>query len=66
MPTASHADVSAHAEAFGRQHRAMLSPDDVAYVTANFVPLTDATVRAEIAAGRLPKPARRVGRLSQR
>ena len=35
----------------------MLSPDDVAYVTANFVPLTDAAVRAEIAAGRLPKPA---------
>jgi hypothetical protein len=35
----------------------MLTPEDVAYITANFVPLTDDTVRAEIAAGRLPKPA---------
>ena len=35
----------------------MLSPEDVAYITANFVPLTDATVRDHIAAGRLPRPA---------
>ena len=35
----------------------MLTPEDVAYITANFVPLTDERVRAEIAAGRLPKPA---------
>ena len=35
----------------------MLTPEDVAYITANFVPLTDEAVRAEIAAGRLPKPA---------
>ena len=31
--------------------------EDVAYIAANFVPLTDERVRAEIAAGRLPKPA---------
>ncbi len=35
----------------------MLTPEDVAYITANFVPLADDGVRAEIAAGRLPKPA---------
>jgi hypothetical protein len=35
----------------------MLTPEDVAYITANFVPLTDETVRAHIAAGRLPRPA---------
>jgi hypothetical protein len=35
----------------------MLTPEDVAYITANFVPLEDEDVRAEIAAGRLPKPA---------
>ena len=35
----------------------MLTPEDVAYITANFVPLTDDRVRAEVAAGRLPKPA---------
>ena len=35
----------------------MLTPEDVTYITANFVPLRDDTVRAEIAAGRLPKPA---------
>ena len=35
----------------------MLTPEDVAYITANFVPLDDEAVRAEIAAGRLPKPA---------
>jgi hypothetical protein len=35
----------------------MLTPDDVAYITADFMPLTDETVRAEIAAGRLPGPA---------
>ena len=35
----------------------MLTPEDVAYITANFVPLEDDAVRAEIAAGRLPKPA---------
>jgi hypothetical protein len=35
----------------------MLTPEDAAYITANFVPLTDDGVRAEIAAGRLPKPA---------
>jgi hypothetical protein len=36
---------------------AMLTPEDVAYITASFVPLADGAVRAEIAAGRLPKPA---------
>jgi hypothetical protein len=35
----------------------MLTPEDVVYITENFVPLTDEAVRAEIAAGRLPKPA---------
>jgi hypothetical protein len=35
----------------------MLTPEDVAYITANFVPLTDDGVRAHIAAGRLPGPA---------
>jgi Family of unknown function (DUF6058) len=35
----------------------MLTPDDVAYITANFVPLRDEAVLAEIAAGRLPGPA---------
>jgi hypothetical protein len=35
----------------------MLTSEDVAYITAGFVPLTDDSVRAEIAAGRLPKPA---------
>jgi hypothetical protein len=35
----------------------VLTPEDVAYVTAHFVALTDDRVRAEIAAGRLPKPA---------
>jgi hypothetical protein len=35
----------------------MLTPEDVAYIRANFVPLTDDRVRAEVAAGRLPKPA---------
>jgi hypothetical protein len=35
----------------------MLTPEDVEYITANFVPLADDGVRAEIAAGRLPKPA---------
>jgi hypothetical protein len=35
----------------------MLTPEDVAYITENFVPLEDDDVRAEIAAGRLPKPA---------
>jgi hypothetical protein len=35
----------------------MLTPEDVAYISANFVPLTDPAVRADVAAGRLPKPA---------
>jgi hypothetical protein len=35
----------------------MLTEEDVAYITAGFVPLHDQAVRAEIAAGRLPKPA---------
>ena len=40
----------------------MLTPDDVAYITRDFVPLDaavpdPAAVRAEIAAGRLPGPA---------
>ena len=35
----------------------MLSPEDVDYINANFVPLVDAAVRAEIAAGRLPRAA---------
>jgi Family of unknown function (DUF6058) len=35
----------------------MLTPEDVTYITANFVPLEDEDVRTEIAAGRLPKPA---------
>jgi uncharacterized protein DUF6058 len=35
----------------------MLTPEDVAYITANFVPLTDEIVRAHVAAGRLPGPA---------
>jgi hypothetical protein len=35
----------------------MLTDEDIAYITANFVPLRDAAVRAEIAAGRLPGPA---------
>ena len=35
----------------------MLTSEDVAYITANYIPLDDEAVRAEIAAGRLPKPA---------
>jgi hypothetical protein len=35
----------------------VLTDADVAYITAGFVPLQDDAVRAEIAAGRLPKPA---------
>jgi hypothetical protein len=35
----------------------MLTDEDIAYITANFVPLSDDRVRTEIAAGRLPKPA---------
>ena len=35
----------------------MLTPEDVAYITENFVPLTDDAVRAQIAAGRLAQPA---------
>jgi hypothetical protein len=35
----------------------MLTAEDVAYITENFVPLTDASVRAAIAAHRLPGPA---------
>jgi hypothetical protein len=35
----------------------MLTPEDIAYITESFVPLQDEAVRAEIAAGRLPKPA---------
>jgi hypothetical protein len=35
----------------------MLAPEDIAYITESFVPLQDEAVRAEVAAGRLPKPA---------
>jgi uncharacterized protein DUF6058 len=35
----------------------MLTDEDVAYITAGFVPLHDELVRAEIAAERLPRPA---------
>jgi hypothetical protein len=57
MPTASHADVSARTEPFTGDHGPMLTPEDVDYITANFVPLADEEVRAQIAAGRLPGPA---------
>jgi Family of unknown function (DUF6058) len=56
-PRRTHGDDSAAAEASRRDHLAMLTAEDVAYITANFVPLRDDAIRAEIAAGRLPKPA---------
>jgi hypothetical protein len=35
----------------------MLTAEDIAYITESFVPLDDEGVRADVAAGRLPKPA---------
>ena len=35
----------------------MLTAEDIAYIIESFVPLEDEGVRADVAAGRLPKPA---------